>query len=91
MTIKSGRCSLLTQNPHHHRKGKRRKRERDLLIEYKNSFTNNTDNTNNTNNKRNKTKYTKPMLSFPELGAVGAGISPAAVKQHPKVLSWPQQ
>jgi len=33
------------------------------------SFTNNTYNTNNINNKRNKTKYTRPTLSFPELGA----------------------
>jgi len=41
---------------------KRRKRERDLQIEYKNSFTNNTK---NINNKRNKTKHTKPMPSFP--------------------------
>jgi len=43
--------------------GKRRVRERDLQTEYKTSFTN------NTHNMRNKTKYTKPMLSFPELGA----------------------
>jgi len=62
---KSGRCSLLTPifPPE---EGKRRKRERNLQIECKNSFTNNT---NNINNKRNNAKYTKPTLSFPELGA----------------------
>ena len=33
------------------------------------NFTNNTNNTNNINNKRNNVKYTKPISSFPELGA----------------------
>jgi len=33
------------------------------------SFTNNINNTNNIINKRNNVKYTKPILSFPELGA----------------------
>ena len=53
----SGRCSLLTPTlpPE---EGKRRKRERDLQIEYKN-FTKNINNTNNINNKRNNAKYTK--------------------------------
>jgi len=32
-------------------------------------FTNNINNTNNITNKRNTVKYTKPILSFPELGA----------------------
>ena len=48
--------------------------ERDLKIEYKTSLTNNTNNT--TTNKRNHTKYTKPMLSFPELGAANTGLVP---------------
>jgi len=63
----SGRHSLLTPAlpPE---EGKRRKRERDLQIEYKN-FTNNTYNINNINNKRNNAKYTKLIPSFPELGA----------------------
>jgi len=43
-----------------------RKKERDLQIGIENSFTNNTS---NTNNKRNNAKCTKPILSFPELGA----------------------
>jgi len=62
----SGRCSLLTATlpPEG---GKRRKRERDLQMEYK-SFTKNTNNTNNIDNKRNNANYTKPTLSFPELG-----------------------
>ena len=33
------------------------------------SFANNTNSTNNISNKRNNVKYTKPILSFPELGA----------------------
>jgi len=63
----SGRCSLLTPTlpPE---EAKRRKRERDLQIEYKN-FTNNTNNTNITNSRRNNAKYTKPTLGFPELNA----------------------
>jgi len=50
----------------HQGKRKRRKKERDLQVEDKNSCTNNA---NNISNKRNKTKYTKPILSFLELGA----------------------
>ena len=59
------RSSLLTSTlpP---REEKRKKRERDLQTEYKNSFTNNT---NNANYIRNKTKYTKQILRFLELGA----------------------
>jgi len=55
----SDRWSLLTPTlpPE---EGKRRKRERDLQIEY-NNFTNNTDTSNNMNNKRNKAKYRKPQ------------------------------
>jgi len=34
----------------------------------------------------NKPKYTKPILSFPELGAMGAGVSLAAASQHQEVL-----
>jgi len=33
------------------------------------SFTNNSNNNNNFNNKRNNAKYTKPILSYPGLGA----------------------
>jgi len=41
--------------------------------------------TNNTNSERNNGKYTKPILSFPELGAG------AAAEQHQEDLGWPQQ
>ena len=48
--------------------------------------------TNNTNNiKRNNAKYTKPTVSFPELGAAGAGIPPSAARQHQEARDWPQQ
>jgi len=46
------------------REGRRRKRERGLPIGNENSFTNNT--------KRNNAKYTKPTLSFLELGAASS-------------------
>jgi len=54
--------------PSHQRKGKGGKGRETYKLNIK-SFTNNTNNTNNTNSKSNKTKYTKPILSFPELGA----------------------
>ena len=64
----SDRSSLLTPTlpPE---EGKRRKKERDLQLEYKTSFTNSNKNTNNINKKRNKSKYTKPILSFTELAS----------------------
>jgi len=61
--------------------------ERDLQIEYK-KFTNNTNKTNNINNKRNYVEYTKLILSFPELGAAGAGVPPADAGQHQEVPDW---
>jgi len=74
----SDRCSLLTPTlpP---REGNRRKRERDLQTEYKNSFTNNTNNTININITRNNAKYTKLTRSFLELGT---GV-PASHQQLP--------
>ena len=33
----------------------------------------------------------KLISSFPELGAGGAGILPAAARQHQEVPDWPQQ
>jgi len=57
-------------------KTKRRGRKKDLQIECEKSFTS------STNNKRNNNaKYTKPIWSFPDLCAVGAGVTPAAARQ----------
>jgi len=36
-------------------------------------------------------KYTKLILSFPEFGALEAGIPPAAARQHQEIPDWPQQ
>jgi len=55
------------------------------------SFTNNTNNTNSINNKRYNVKYTKSILSFPELGALGAGIPPTAAGQYQAVPDWHRQ
>ena len=76
-------------DPHTPTRGREKggKGKRDLQIEYKNSFTNNTNNANNVNDKRNKAKYSKPTLSFLELGA-GA---PAAAGQHRQVPGWTPQ
>jgi len=62
---------MLSVNPRPPTRG--RGKGTDLRIEYKNSFTNNT---NNITNKTNNAKHTKPILSFPELGAMGTGIPP---------------
>ena len=67
--------------------GKRSKRERDLQIEYQNSFTNNTNKTNNINNQRNKAKYPKLVLSFPALGAWWWCPS-SSCRQHQAVPDW---
>jgi len=68
----SDRCSLLTPAlpPE---EGKRRKRERDLQIQYK-IFTNNTNNT--INNKRNNVKYTKLIHWHPFSSCQAAPGSP---------------
>jgi len=92
----SGRCSLLTPTlpPE---EGKRRKRERDLQIEYKN-FTKNINNTNNINNKRNNAKYTKLTLSFLELvpgrwcPASSCQAAPGSPRLNPAVdETWTQE
>jgi len=36
-------------------------------------------------------KYIKVILSFPELGAAGIGVPPAAARQHQEVLDWTHQ
>jgi len=64
--------------PPHQGKGKRSKRETDLQIGNQNCFTN------NPNNNRNDAKYTKPMLSFQKLRAVGAGVVPVVAAQTPE-------
>jgi len=43
------------------------------------------------NNQRYNSKYTKLILSFPRVGCRGAGIPPAAARQHQDVPIWPQQ
>jgi len=78
---------MLSINPHHPTRGREKEEKRDTYELNIKSFTNNT---NNMNNKRNNAKYTKPTLSFPELGA-GALVShqqlPGSTRQSQTGLS----
>jgi len=76
--------ALYEPPPSHQRKGKGGKWRETYKLNIK-SFINNTNNIKNMNNKRNKTKYTKLILSFPELGAGGTGVPPAAARQRQEV------
>jgi len=90
----SDRRSLLTPTLSPEEGKRRKENERDLQIQYKTSFTNNTTNTNDINNKRNKAKYIEPILSFPELGA-GALASrqqlPGSTRQYSTGLNSGQE
>jgi len=83
VVISRGRCSLLAPAlpP-----GEGEKEEKgDLQSEYKNNFTD------NIINKRKKTKYTKPILSFPELGAGVLASHQWLQGRHQEVPDWTQQ
>jgi len=63
--------------PPHLGSGKGRKREKDLQLEMKTALLI------ILLIRENNAKCTKPILSFPELGAMGAGVPPAAARQAP--------
>jgi len=69
-------------NPHPPTRGKEKEEKVERLKLNIKSFTTNN---NNIYNNRNNVKYTKPVLSFLELGA---GILSAAARQHQAVPDW---